>query len=195
MKITKTFYAEDRSIWRAWFAGHASTETEIWLVYYKKHTGKPSVAYMDSLEEALCHGWVDSLIQKIDEDKYARKFTPRKAGSNWSEVNRRLVAKLVRDGLMTEAGLTRVDFPLPDLETVRLPPTAQEIPEWLESALKANPFAWENFKNLPPSHQRRYIAWISDARREATREKRIHEAIAMLEEKKRLGIGRDEVRK
>jgi uncharacterized protein YdeI (YjbR/CyaY-like superfamily) len=96
---------------------------------------------------------------------------------------------------MTEAGLTRVDFPLPDLETVRLPPTAQEIPEWLESALKANPFAWENFKNLPPSHQRRYIAWISDARREATREKRIHEAIAMLEEKKRLGIGRDEVRK
>jgi uncharacterized protein YdeI (YjbR/CyaY-like superfamily) len=77
MKITKTFYAEDRSIWRAWLAEHASTETEIWLVYYKKHTGKPSVAYMDSLEEALCHGWVDSLIQKIDEDKYARKFTPR----------------------------------------------------------------------------------------------------------------------
>jgi uncharacterized protein YdeI (YjbR/CyaY-like superfamily) len=195
MEITRTFTAADRSMWRVWLAEHASTETEIWLVYYKKHTGKLSVAYKDSLEEALCYGWVDSLIQKIDEDKYARKFTPRKAGSNWSEVNRRLVAKLVRDGLMTEAGLARVDFPLPDLETPRLRPAALEIPEWLESALKTNPIAWENFKNLPPSHQRRYIGWIADAKREETRDKRIHEAIALFEEKKRLGIGVDEVRK
>jgi uncharacterized protein YdeI (YjbR/CyaY-like superfamily) len=195
MEITKTFTAADRSMWRAWLTEHASTETDIWLVYYKKHTGKPTVAYTESLEEALCFGWVDSLIQKIDEDKYARKFTPRKAGSNWSEVNRRLVAKLIREGLMTEAGLARVDFPLPDLQTPRLRPAAQEIPEWLESALKASPVAWVNFKNLPPSHQRRYIGWISDARREETREKRIHEAIALLEEKKRLGIGRGEIRK
>ncbi len=73
---------------------------------------KPTISYQDSLEEALCFGWVDSLIQKIDEEKYARKFTPRKAGSKWSELNKHLVAKLIQEGRMTEAGLAKVDFPL-----------------------------------------------------------------------------------
>lgn len=195
MDITRTFTAPDRATWRTWLAEHASTDTEIWLVYYKKHTCKPTVSYLDSLEEALCFGWVDSLIQKIDEDKYARKFTPRKAGSQWSEVNRCLVAKLIREGLMTEAGLARVDFPLPEMEPPRQRPAELPLPDWLKLALKASPLAWRNFEKLPPSHQRRYIAWISDAKREETRQKRIREAISMLEGNKRLGIGPGEVRK
>ena len=96
---------------------------------------------------------------------------------------------------MTEAGLARVDFSLPEAETPRPHPIALPPPDWLESAFKTNPQAWENFENLPPSHQRRYIAWISDARREETRQKRIREAIALLEGNKRLGIGPGEVRK
>ena len=195
MDITRTFTAPDRATWRTWLAKHASTDTEIWLVNYKKHTGKPTVSYLDSLEEALCFGWVDSLIQKIDDDKYARKFTPRRTGSQWSEVNRRLVAKLIREGLMTEVGLTRVDFPVPEMEPPRKRPAALPIPGWLKPALRTSPLAWENFEKLPPSHQRRYIAWISDAKREETRQKRIREAIALLEGKKRLGIGPGEVRK
>jgi uncharacterized protein YdeI (YjbR/CyaY-like superfamily) len=195
MEITRTFTAVDRATWRAWLAEHAATETEIWLVYCKKQTGTPCVAYLDSLEEALCFGWVDSLIQKIDEDKYARKFTPRKAGSRWSALNRHLVAKLIGQGLMTEAGLARVDFPHPEVETTRPRPAPLPLPDWLESTLKTSPRAWQNFQKLPLSHRRRYIAWISAAKREETRQKRLREAILLLEGDRRLGIGPGEVRK
>jgi uncharacterized protein YdeI (YjbR/CyaY-like superfamily) len=195
MQITTTFSAPDRAAWRDWLAEHATTETEIWLVYYKKPTGKPSVSYMDSLEEALCFGWVDSLIHKIDDEKYARKFTPRKAGSKWSDVNQRLAAKLVREGRMTEAGLARIDFPLPDVDKPRPRPPTPTLPNWLKTPLKASTRAWENFEKLPPSHQRRYVSWISNAKREETRQIRIQEAIALLEGNKRLGISPGEVRK
>jgi uncharacterized protein YdeI (YjbR/CyaY-like superfamily) len=195
MIISRTLEVTDRAAWRAWLAEHASTDTEIWLVYFKKYTGKPGISYIDSLEEALCFGWVDSLIQKIDEEKYARKFTPRKIRSAWSEINKHLVAKLVREGQMTAAGLARVDFPLPDAGAPKPPPPELPIPDWLETALKASPVAWENYQKLPPSHRHRYIAWITDARREQTRQKRIGEAITLLEGNKRLGIGPGEVRK
>ena len=195
MDITRTFAAPDRAAWRTWLAGHASTDAEIWLVYFKKHTGKPTVSYLDSLEEALCFGWVDSLIQKIDDDRYARKFTPRKTGSKWSEVNQRLAAKLIREGRMTEAGLARVDFSLAEVEPPRQRPVDMPPPGWLKTGLRTSPLAWENFEKLPPSHQRRYIVWISDAKRDETRQKRIREAIALLEGNKRLGIGPGEVRK
>jgi len=150
MDITRTFAAPDRAAWRTWLAGHASTDAEIWLVYFKKHTGKPTVSYLDSLEEALCFGWVDSLIQKIDDDRYARKFTPRRIGSKWSEVNQRLVAKLIREGLMTEAGLARVDFSLPEGEPIRQRPAETPTPGWLKTGLRTSPLAWENFEKLPP---------------------------------------------
>ena len=113
MKITQTFHAPDRATWRAWLAENGHNTREIWLVYYRVGTGRPSISYANSLEEALCFGWVDSIIQKIDEEKYARKFTPRKAGSKWSELNKHLVAKLIQEGRVTEAGLARVDFPDP----------------------------------------------------------------------------------
>ena len=93
MKITQTFTAPDRATWREWLVEHGASETEVWLVYSKAGRGKASIPYEDSLEEALCFGWVDSLIQKIDEENYARKFTPRKPGSQWSELNKHLLAR------------------------------------------------------------------------------------------------------
>ena len=84
MSVFRTLVVENRAAWRAWLSANHANETEIWLVYFKKGTGKTSVGYNDSVEEALCFGWVDSLIKKTDERKYARKFTPRKAGSKWS---------------------------------------------------------------------------------------------------------------
>ena len=98
MQITATFTAPDRQAWRDWLARHGSSETEIWLVYYKKHTGIPSVTYTEALEEALCFGWIDGIRQKIDEERFAQRFTPRRPGSAWSELNRHLVAKLVEQG-------------------------------------------------------------------------------------------------
>jgi len=188
MEITKTTSAVNRSEWRAWLEKYHATETEVWLVYTKKVSGKPSVTYLESLEEALCFGWIDSIIQKIDEEKYARKFNPRRAGSKWSELNKHLVAKLVKEGRMTGAGLAAVDFKLPKAEAPR--PKRPELPppDWLQAGLMASPKAWENFNNLPPSHRRNYIAWISDAKREETRQRRIYEAIRLLEKNERLGM-------
>ena len=188
MQITQTFTAPDRVTWHAWLAEHGDQESEVWLVYYKAGTGKPSISYNDSLEEALCFGWVDSLIQKIDEEKYARKFTPRKAGSKWSELNKHLVLKLIQENRMTKAGLAKVDFPISEAQAVRPKRPELPLPEWLKAGLMANSLAWKNFQRLAPSHQRNYIGWISAAKKEETRQRRIQEAIVMLEKNEKLGL-------
>ena len=188
MEITKRVYAANRSEWRAWLEQHHVTETEVWLVYYRKECGKPSATYLESLEEALCFGWIDSIIQKIDDEKYARKFNPRRRGSRWSELNRHLVARLVREGRMTAAGLAKVDFTIPEVEAPRPKRSELPLPDWLKTGLMTSPKAWENFTMLPPSHRRNYIGWISDAKKEETRQRRIREAIRMLEKNERLGM-------
>jgi uncharacterized protein YdeI (YjbR/CyaY-like superfamily) len=188
MKITQTFTPPGRAAWRDWLAEHGASESEIWLVYYKAGTGKPTISYEDSLEEALCFGWVDSLIQKIDEEKYARKFTPRKPGSKWSELNKHLVAKLVREGRMTEAGIAKVDFSLEEAPASRPSRPELPLPDWLKAGLMTSPTAWENFSKMPPSHRRNYILWISDAKKEETRQRRIREAIGRLEKNETLGL-------
>jgi uncharacterized protein YdeI (YjbR/CyaY-like superfamily) len=188
MKITQTFTAPDRASWHKWLAEHGNKESEVWLIYFKAGTGKPSISYNDSLEEALCFGWVDSIIQKIDEEKYARKFTPRKAGSKWSELNKHLVAKLVQEGRMTEAGLAKMDFPLHEAQTSRPKRSELSLPDWLKAGLMTSPKAWENFSTLAPSHRRNYIGWISDAKRAETRQRRIQEAIGRLEKNETLGL-------
>ena len=188
MEMNKTTSAADRSEWRDWLEKYHATEKEVWLVYFKKGCGKPSVTYPESLEEALCFGWIDSLIQKIDEEKYARKFNPRRPGSRWSELNKHLVAKLVKEGRMTGAGLASVDFNLPEADGRRPKRPELPLPDWLKTGLMTSPKAWENFSKLPPSHRRNYIGWISDAKREETRRRRILEAIRMLEKNERLGM-------
>jgi uncharacterized protein YdeI (YjbR/CyaY-like superfamily) len=194
MELTDTFHAQDRAEWRKWLTEHHTTDTEVWLIYFKAETGKPAVQYEDSVEEALCFGWVDSLIQKIDEERYARKFTPRKPGSSWSFSNKRRVAMLIADGRMTPAGLAKIDYPL-DEPLAKPEKKELDIPSWLALGLQTSQKAWQNFNSLPPSHQRRYVLWISDAKRDETRQKRILEAIELLEQNKRLGIGEGEVRK
>ncbi len=188
MEITKTTTAADGGEWRSWLEIHHATEKEVWLVYYKKASGKPCATYEESLEEALCFGWIDSIIQKIDEERYARKFNPRRAGSKWSELNKHLVAKLVNEGRMTEAGLAKVDFSLPAPGGVRPKRAPLPLPDWLKTGLMTSPKAWKNFNALPASHRRNYIGWVSDAKREETRQRRIQEAIRMLEKNQRLGI-------
>jgi uncharacterized protein YdeI (YjbR/CyaY-like superfamily) len=188
MQMTKTFQPSSRAEWRAWLAEHGATEKEIWLVYTRAGSGKTGITYPESLEEALCFGWVDSIIQKIDEEKYARKFNPRRVGSKWSELNKHLVARLAREGRMTAAGLARVDFPISEALAARPKRPALPLPDWLQAGLMTSPKAWENFQKLAPSHRRNYIGWISDAKKEETRQRRIQEAIVRLEKGEKLGI-------
>ena len=106
-KTLKTLDVPTLAAWRKWLAAHHDSESEIWLVFHKVHTGQPTIAYSDALDEALCFGWVDSLIKRLDDDRYARKFTPRKADSRWSTVNRKRYAALKASGRLMPAGIAR----------------------------------------------------------------------------------------
>lgn len=191
MEASRLLYVADRASWRAWLSEHHATEQEIWLVFYKAHTGRPMVLYGDVVEEALCFGWIDSIVHRLDDERYARKFTPRRSDSKWSDLNKRRVRKLIREGRMTKAGLATITFNLNDVDEnppPRSPREKPELPVWMQQALEANPAAWGNFNLLPPSHQRNYIGWVCSAKKEETRQRRIQEAIELLEKNQRLGL-------
>ncbi len=187
----QTLELPDRTAWRAWLAEHHNRETEIWLVFHKKSAGIPSIAYGDALDEALCYGWVDSLIKTLDEHRYARKFTPRKDNSTWSLVNKQRAEALIRDGLMTEHGLRKIEAAKRtgkwDTPTQR-PQLQLGMPTEFAEALHAHPQAEATFNALPPSQQKPYLTWILTARRPETRAKRIAESIQQLSEGKALGL-------
>jgi uncharacterized protein YdeI (YjbR/CyaY-like superfamily) len=176
----KTLAVRTPAAWRAWLDKHGATEREVWLVFHKQHTGVPSIGYKDALDEALCYGWVDSLIKRIDEARFARKFTPRKAESRWSDVNRKRYAELKADGRLKPTGIARApgargSAPKPD--RVELP---SKLPAYIQAAFRKNPTAGKRYDALSPAHQRRYFAWIMSAKREETRQKRLDEAMRML---------------
>jgi len=185
-----TLHVTTREAWRAWLTKHHITEREIWLLYAKKHTGKPRVPYDDAVEEAICFGWIDSLVRRIDDDYYAQKFTPRKPASAWSDLNIWRARKLRKEGRMTETGLALTGKWIHDEPGLR--PRAKkkeaEIPAYIEEALQAHPAAWENFSKLAPSHRRSYVGWITSAKREETRERRIREAVERLTRNEPLGM-------
>jgi uncharacterized protein YdeI (YjbR/CyaY-like superfamily) len=186
----KQLYVKTRAEWREWLRRHHDTSPGIWLVFYKKHTGKPSLPYDDAVEEAVCFGWIDSIIKKIDEEKYARKLTPRKPDSRWSELNRQRVKQLDRKGLMTMAGEKKVAEAKRSghWEESNQPRIAPEIPEAFERALAKNKKARKFFDQLAPSYRKNFIGWVAAAKRRETRDRRIKESIALLARGEKLGM-------
>jgi len=185
----KQLYVKTRTEWRQWLTGHHGAAAGIWLVCYKKETGKPTLAYDDAVEEALCFGWIDSVIKKLDEERYARKFTPRRAGSLWSALNKRRVAKLTRKGLMTPAGKAVVAeakksglWDKPD-GRASAPAMSPELTAALAENLKAKQF----FEQLAPSYRKQFVMWTAAAKRQETRDRRVAEALSLLEQGKKLG--------
>lgn len=184
MKITKTFIPKNTKDWRKWLEKNHAHEREVWVVYFKSTSGEAGINYETSVEEALCFGWIDSIIQKIDEEKYARKFNPRRMDSQWSETNKRRVAKVIAEGRMTEAGMAKVTFDVKQVDLAR-PKAKQskppmEIHEKIRQALKLYSKIWEAFQKLPPSHKRNYILWLMDAKKPETFEKRLNKTIEEL---------------
>src|SRR5256885_15599625 len=108
MNVGKTYYARNRKEWRAWLARHHRTAPEIWLVYYKKDSGRPRIPYNHAVEEALCYGWIDSLVKPIDARRYAQRFSPRRPTSVLSDMNRERVRRLITPKRMTKAGLAGI---------------------------------------------------------------------------------------
>lgn len=157
----------------------------MWLVFHKDHTGVPSIAYDDSVREALCFGWVDSLIKRLDDDRYARKFTPRTPTSKWSDSNRQRWAELKHAGLLAPAGLAAA--PTGNADGPR-PAIPADVPDAIAQAFKRNADAWTFFQRLPRSAQRQFVMWVHMAKRPETRDRRIKESIALLAKGQRLGL-------
>jgi uncharacterized protein YdeI (YjbR/CyaY-like superfamily) len=172
-----------RAAWRRWLERHHQASPGIWLVFPKAHTGAAAVAYEDAVCEALCFGWIDSLVKRLDADRYARKFTPRKPDSSWSAINRRRWTAMKDAGLLGAAGRR-----LAPTARESKPPPLPELPPEAAEAFKKDARAWRTFQSLPPSHRRRYLYWVFMAKRPETRARRLQEAIELLREGKPLGL-------
>jgi len=186
----KQLYCKTDAEWREWLQRNHDRESEVWLVFYKKCTGEPTVTYEPAVEEALCFGWIDSIIRSIDDRTYMQKFTPRKDGSKWSPVNKARVARLIESGRMTEFGLAKIETAKRNGQWDKSSGHVFDdtVPEALQAALDRNARAQETFQGLATSYRRHYIGWIGAAKRPETREKRIAEAVALLEQGQKLGM-------
>lgn len=190
MSKVKPLYVTGRKQWRAWLKTHHASEREVWLIYYKKHTGKPRIPYDDAVEEALCYGWIDTTVKRMDDERYMQKFTPRKPRSVWSKHNKERAEKMIKAKRMTRTGMARIEDAKRsgawDHADQREQP--KRVPSELKKALAANKAAARNFENLAPSYRRDYIGWLMSAKREETRRRRIREIVRLVSQNKKPGM-------
>jgi len=180
----KRVQPKSRKAWRVWLEKHHATSSGIWLVFAKKHTRLASLSYVDAVEEALCFGWIDSIVESIDDRFHMQMFTPRKAKSVWSALNRARVARLVKDGLMTAAGLAVVALAkkagtwnaLAHVEALIVPPE-------LQKAIESNAEARKNWPTYSASARKGFLYALNNAKRPETRERRIREIVDVLARK------------
>ena len=178
-----TLHFRSRKDWRAWLAKHHASSPGIWFVFYKGQTGQKSI-YEDMVREALCFGWIDSLVKRLDDERYALKVTPRQPTSKWSDINRKRWSELKAAGLLTSAGLAAA----PTDNTYAPRPVIPDLPVYIAKALKAHSTAWNFFRELAPTYRRDFVVWIHTAKRAETRAKRIRESIALLAAGKKVGL-------
>jgi uncharacterized protein YdeI (YjbR/CyaY-like superfamily) len=184
MDSAEMVYCATREEWRAWLEENHDKNKGIWLIYYKKGSGRPRVPYDDAVEEALCFGWIDSTVKRIDEGKYAQRFTPRKPDSGWSEVNMRRMERLIKESRMTGAGLAKYRDPAAHRSTTR--DLDYVTPPGFMEALEKDPKALEYFNKLPPSQTKLYFRWINGAKMDETKQKRIAESVELLAQGRKL---------
>ena len=182
--------------WRNWLCENHSAHKEVWLIFYKNK--KPTITYESSVEEALCFGWIDSIIKTIDGESYARKFTPRTNTQNWSALNIRRIKKLIAEGKMEDPGLNKLGPNLFDpvkrkildqnLNAEKKIDKTLEVPDMIINFLGEHEPALKNFNALAPSYKKHYILWITNAKTEPTIKKRLMEAAELLKDNKKLGL-------
>jgi uncharacterized protein YdeI (YjbR/CyaY-like superfamily) len=180
-KSLKLLHLPDRKAWRAWLRSHHKTEREAWLVFYKMRSGKPKILYNDAVEEALCFGWIDSTVKRIDEDRYAQRFSVRNPKTPYSQANKERMRALARAGKVIKPVLARF---------LEQDTGAFSIPEDILREIKTNPAAWKNFKRFSPAYVRIRIAFIEGARKRPLEfAKRKKYFLRMTEKNKQFGFG------
>ena len=195
MKELENIHFRNRVEFRNWLNNNHDTNPGIWVIFYKKHINIDCIKYNELLEEVLCFGWIDSLIKKIDDDKYARKITPRTNTQKWSELNKKKVIELIKEDKMTQAGLHKIDNYLktgkvdwPVNKSGKKELKENDIPDFIIEELAKNEPALINFNKLATTYKRHYLLWITNARKEETIRSRLKESIGLLKENKKLGL-------
>ena len=181
---------ENRAAWRAWLSANHAVKKELWLVFYKKAARRKGISYQEALEEALCYGWIDSFMHKLDDERRVIRFSPRKEKSLWSARNKATAYRLIAAGRMTEFGLAKIEaakrngsWTKLDAIDVRL-----EVPQDLLDALAAKKGLREKFEALSRTRKKQYSFWVEDAKRPETRAKRIAEAVQRIAEDRHFEI-------
>jgi uncharacterized protein YdeI (YjbR/CyaY-like superfamily) len=179
-----TLDVRTRTEWRRWLETHHASSPGIWLLRHKQHTDVKSMSYEDLVCEALCFGWVDSLIKRLDDDMFAIKVTPRQPTSKWSDRNRKRWKELERAGLLAAPGLAAS----PTANRYAPKPRIPELPTYIVAAFKSNSKAWEFFQRLSARNRRDFVVWIHTAKRPETRDRRIRESIELLAAGQKVGL-------
>jgi uncharacterized protein YdeI (YjbR/CyaY-like superfamily) len=162
MELGKTLYVTNRNDWRSWLARNHDKEKGIWLIYYRKSSGKKRISYNTAVEEALCYGWIDSIVKRVDDARFAQRFSPRRPESPVSEMNKERIRRLIKEKKMTPVGLDAVskvfDKSKDEKERFTIAPDIMKV-------LKADVQAWENFLNFPEGYKKVRIGFIESRRR------------------------------
>ena len=178
-RLAKPVFFKDITAWRRWLQHNHDYSDEVWILTYKVHTGKKCVSYRDALDEALCYGWIDSRVRRIDDERHMWRFVPRKPNSIWSLNNRRNVERLIKEGRMTSHGLKAVEAAkrTGEWEKANAPSKPPQLPSDLKAALTKDELAWRNFRSFAKSYRTIYIYSVILAKRRDTRERRIREVV------------------
>mgnify|MGYP000710571647 CR=1 FL=1 len=175
-KNIETFYPKNRKDWRKWLAENHQSQVAVWLLFYKKSSDKPSLTWSEAVDEALCFGWIDSKKVTRDKESYLQYFSPRKAKSIWSKINKDKIEKLIEEGLMKKAGLESIAIAKENGSWSFLDEVdALVIPEDLEMAFSSYKRSKDYFTSLSNSKKKILLYWIVSAKRDETRQKRIEE--------------------
>ena len=174
--------------WEAWLDAEHATSDGVWLKFAKKGSGVETVVYAEALDVALCYGWIDSQVARLDERFYLQKFTPRRARSRWSQINREKIEALTKQGRMKPAGLEQVELAKADgrWEAAYASPANVQVPDDLQAALDASPKAAEFWDGLNKSNRFAILYQLQDAKKPETRARRLEKFVAMLERGEKL---------
>ncbi len=175
MKPEKTLRFKTREEWRNWLEKNHATEKEAWLVHYRKHAEKPGVGLREAVEEAICFGWIDGKLRKVDEESFILRFTPRKPDSVWSKINRTTAERMIKSGMMTAAGMEKIKAAKRSgaWQKAYTNRVRERMPRDLKAALMENEKAWVNFKSFANSYWNQYVGWVTGAKTDETRQRRI----------------------
>jgi uncharacterized protein YdeI (YjbR/CyaY-like superfamily) len=190
MSLEEALLFNDRNEWRSWLEKNHMKTKEVWLLHYKKQSKKQTLKHIDAVEEALCFGWIDSKLKKIDEDRFILKYTPRKPKSPWSKINKEKAEAMILSGKMRQAGFEKIEEAKKHglWDTAYTNKVKERIPLDLKKALLADNIAWDNFQHFANSYRNMYCGWVKSAKTNETRKRRIAQVVERSRKNKKPGM-------